>query len=202
MTVPAPPADLSSRALEITDVSAGSLLTIQRSGATSPIAFRASRRGRFDAPDSSFGTLYAADTLLVCFAETLLRKDEKLRPLPPSGITLIPEPELAMRVVVTLRPAGDVLRLVRFYGAALKRLGGDNSLSAVVPYDVPQQWALALHGHPDKVDGLLYVSRHVNDHLAVVLFERASSKIQAGVTVALLDHSELPSLLAEFRVGI
>ena len=37
--------------------------------------------------------------------------------------------------------------------------------------------ALALHQHPEQVDGLVYMSRHVNDERAVVVFDRAAQKL-------------------------
>lgn len=62
-------------------------------------------------------------------------------------------------------------------GTHLKRLGGEGSLSSIVPYDLPQQWSLALHEHPVGIDGFVYVSRHLNTERAVILFERAGNKL-------------------------
>ncbi|WP_353621949.1 hypothetical protein [Variovorax saccharolyticus] len=68
------------------------------------------------------------------------------------------------------------LRLADLTGANLKRLGGDNNLSAETPYTVTQQWGVAVHGHPAKVDGLIFVSKNLNDEKIVVVFDRAKAK--------------------------
>jgi len=68
------------------------------------------------------------------------------------------------------------LQLANLTGAHLKRLGADGSLSTLLPYDLPQAWSLAVHNHPAKVDGFLYVSRHLNNECAVVVFSRARKR--------------------------
>lgn len=198
--IPVPPPDLGSRRLEIRTLAPAKLLRIARDNPKIPLLnFRATKAHRFDAPDRSFGTLYVADSLAVCFAETLLRGDVKGGPL-DSGRTFIPESEIASRVVVALD--GEPLRLALFTGAALKRLGGDARLSSTVPYKVPQQWAKALHDHPEGVDGFIYMSRHVNDREAVVLFERAKERLTASVQTRLLDHPDLGYVLDLFEIGM
>lgn len=62
-------------------------------------------------------------------------------------------------------------------GIALKRLGGTGAISTILPYELPQAWAKAVYGHPAQVDGIYYMSRHLNDRPAVVLFSRAAPKI-------------------------
>jgi len=200
VAIPAPPPDLGSRKLEIRTLAPEQLLRIARDNPKIPLLnFRATKAHRFDAPDRSFGTLYVADSLAVCFAETLLRGDVKSQPL-DSGRTFIPESEIASRVVVALD--GEPLHLAVFKGAALKRLGGDARLSSLVPYDVPQQWSKALHDHPEGIDGFIYMSRHVNDREAVVLFERAEKWLEASVQTRLLDHPDLGSVLDLFEIGM
>lgn len=72
---------------------------------------------------------------------------------------------------------GRLLVLADFTRTALKALIGDGSISTITPYKLPQAWARAVHQHPAGVDGILYVSRHVNDQNAVVLFDRAGLKL-------------------------
>jgi hypothetical protein len=76
-----------------------------------------------------------------------------------------------------LRFKGEPLTVAVLTGTHLKRLGGEGSLSSIVPYDLPQQWSLALHEHPVGIDGFVYVSRHLNTERAVILFERAGNKL-------------------------
>ena len=51
-------------------------------------------------------------------------------------------------------------------GIALKRLGGTGAISTILPYELPQAWAKAVYGHPAQVDGIYYMSRHLNDRPA------------------------------------
>lgn len=44
-------------------------------------------------------------------------------------------------------------------GKALKGLGLNNDISAGDDYAAPMAWALAIHEHAKKWDGILYVSR-------------------------------------------
>jgi len=199
-SIPVPPPDLGSRKLEIRTLAPRQLFRIARDDPKIRLLnFRATKAHRFDAPDGSFGTLYVADSLAVCFAETLLRGDVKSQAL-DAGTTFIPESEIATRVVVALD--GAPLRLATFKGAALKRLGGDARLSSMVPYDVPQQWSKALHDHPLAIDGFIYMSRHVNDREAVVLFERTRTRLAASVRTRLLEHPDLGDVLDLFEVGM
>lgn len=161
--------------------------------------FRATGDNRFDAPDARFETLYVADSLEVCFGETILRGDIKGQPL-VSGRTFVPEAELSGRSVIRL--AGAPLRLAVLTGAALKRLGGEAGISSVVPYAVPQQWSKAIHEHPEGVDGLVYMSRHVNDREAVVLFGRARARLSAAVESELLSHPDIGRVFDLFEVAI
>ena len=63
-------------------------LRAHRNDARHPLLnFRATGDNRFDAPDASFETLYVADSLEVCFGETILRGDIKGQPL-VSGMDL------------------------------------------------------------------------------------------------------------------
>lgn len=75
--------------------------------------------------------------------------------------------------------------LANLTGIPLKTLGGHGSLSTIIPYDLPQRWAMAVHRHPQCVDGIYYMSRHLNDRPAVVVFERAKSKLAGASAMEL-----------------
>jgi len=91
-------------------------------------------------------------------------------------------------------PAGSMLKLADFTRAALKVLVGDSSISTVMPYDLPQQRAAAVHTHPDQVDGICYVSRQLNDRKAVVVFDRAMGKLGAAAHYRLCGWTGLRRL--------
>jgi hypothetical protein len=127
---------------------------------------------RFDDPKRRFGTCYFGLTLGVAFAETVLHDEVAV-----DGVFHIAPEEFERRHVVEFD--GDELALANLTGAALKRLGADGSLSSCDSYDLPRQWSAWIHGHPAKVDGFVYMSRHYNTRQAVVLFDRARNKLHA-----------------------
>ena len=89
------------------------------------------------------------------------------------------------------------------YGTALLRLGGNGELSGTPNYTLPQAWAAALVAHPAQIDGFIYMSRRVNDSLAVVLFERDPAKspeISMDQSAPLHHHPDY--LAAEKDLGI
>lgn len=131
--------------------------------------FGRSRGNRFDDPTwrraNRFGTCYLGLDLTVAMAESLLHDVE-----PTNGRFEVPFSEIELRHVFRFR--GPVLRVANLTGTSLFVLGGNGELSGTTDYKLTQKWAHAIFAHPDKVDGFLYMSRRVNDSLAVVLFER------------------------------
>ncbi|HRO59095.1 MAG TPA: RES family NAD+ phosphorylase [Burkholderiaceae bacterium] len=141
---------------------------------------------RFDdprkSPRSGYGTCYLATDLTVAIAETLLHDEAPMR----NGFH-IAETEVLERHVIRFSGTASLV-LADLAGPALKALVGSSELSTVVPYDIPQAWGLALHRHPQKVDGLLYMSRHVNDRKAIVVFGRAAAKLAGATSRPLIDE--------------
>jgi RES domain len=117
--------------------------------------------GRFDSPSGAFGVLYLAQSLEGSLAETVLRNPQR---------KLVDLPEITGRAISVLGPS-RALRLAEMRGAGLQALGTDNAISTG-PYAPCGAWADALHGHPDKPDGIAYVSRHDPDQLCIALFSR------------------------------
>lgn len=154
-------------------VDASRLVRISRHASGEPY-FGAKAANRFDDPAKSFGTCYLAFDLLTAIAETVLHDE-----VPQNGRFQVAKGDFESRQIVRF-PGGEDLQLADFTGIALKTLVGDGSISTVLPYTLPQRWAAAVHGHPAAVDGICYVSRHLNDRKAVVVFERAAGKLGAA----------------------
>ncbi|QKV55768.1 RES family NAD+ phosphorylase [Comamonas antarctica] len=152
---------------------------------------------RFDDPDRRFGACYCGLQLDTAIAESVLHDE-----LPEKGQFRIQQEEIAARYLVTFAAGNHegVLRLADLTGQHLKRIGGNNSLSAEYPYDVTQQWAAAVHAHPAHVDGFLFVSKQLNDKRAAVLFDRAQNKLGAPSYTPLLGVRGLTQ--ANNRLGI
>lgn len=176
MTLQPPSADFADLPLHVRNVPVTSLRRIGRHDSGEPY-FGKHAGNRFDDPRKHFGTCYCGQHLDTAIAETVLHDE-----MPEKGQFRIRQEDIDARYLVTFAEgAGNgVLRLADLTGAHLKRLGGDNSLSAECPYDVTQQWSAAVHAHPANVDGFLFVSRQLNNKRAVVVFDRASTKFGAA----------------------
>ncbi len=146
--------------------------------------FGSSGANRFDAPGCAtgkpeFSTCYFGLTLPVAIAETVLHDE-----IAVSGRFRIPSTILAGKQV--LRFAGSKLRLANLTGAHLKKLNGHADLSGTVDFAITQQWSLAVFNNPGRFDGFLYMSRHLNTQMAVILYDRAAPKVQVAAVSSLL----------------
>ena len=206
--VPLPPRDLASIPLRTVELPPAKLLRISRFRSGEPF-FGRSAANRFDDPgrvkSRRFGTCYLGCSLEVAIAETLLHDE-----LPEAGGFSIAVTEIESRWLVRFKglpggvgpgAAGGPLRLADLTGTALKTLVGSGGISTIMPYDVPQRWAAALHAHPAAVDGLVYMSRHVNDERAVVVFDRAAAKLGAPRYQPLAEARGALKALMNLRVN-
>jgi hypothetical protein len=175
MALAAPSADFATLTLTTVSKSASRLLRVSKYDSGEP-HFGRSANNRFDDPDpvaaNRFGTCYLAFDAKTAIAETVLHDL-----MPEAGWFRVAEVELASRYLYRFEDSDLVL--VDLTGVPLKRLGGEASISSEVPPKTPQLWAKAIHAHPANVDGILYMSRHLNTKKAVILFDRAASKITA-----------------------
>lgn len=57
-----------------------------------------------------------------------------------------------------------------------------------------------MHRHKEQVDGFLYMSRHMNTAQALVLFDRAASKLRLKDAIRFRDHPEAAGVLRDFNV--
>ena len=141
---------------------------------------------RFDDPNSQamdrYGTCYLGTSLAVALAETLLH-DRK----PIQNRFMVELAVLQARFVI--RYTGQVLLIADLTGAALRQLGGHAELSGTSSYRITKAWSAVIHAHPDKVDGLLYMSRHKNDEKALVLFDRCARKLSMASAAPLATHA-------------
>lgn len=170
-----PPRSLAKLNLPTVKINPSKLLRVSRHASAEPY-FGRSGVNRFDdrrTPQSQrFGTCYFGLSLTVAVGETVLHDEMPTH----RGEFQIAAQEFEGRYLH--RFTGEDLLLANMTGAALKRLAGDGSFSTVIPPRIPQLWSMAIHRHPQQVDGILYVSRHINDQLAVVLYERAATKLR------------------------
>ena len=197
LPVPLPPRDLASIPISTVQVLPARLYRISRFGSGEPF-FGRSASNRFDDPhrtkSSRFGTCYLGLSLEVAIAETILHDE-----LPVRGRFEIAAQEIEDRYAVRFR--GEPLTLVDLTGIALKALIGTGAISTTMPYDVPQRWSRALHSHPVGADGIIYMSRHVNTERAVVVFDRARTKLAAPSYASLAGTKGALQALINLRVS-
>jgi hypothetical protein len=195
-----PPAHLHALRLLIVEVEPRMLIRIAWRASESHAAFRRESRSRFDAPDGTFGTLYAAFDLETAFVEAVLR--ERPADLKTSRIPL-DFAEIDARVVVNF-PAESPrpLRLVQLYDEGLVAAHIDNRISTIDDYSITQHWATAFHDHPTQADGILYLSRFLGTRRSVALFDRCESLLAAAVVTPLIEHADLADVLDRFNIGI
>lgn len=192
MSGPLPPADLSQRLPGLIKVPAGEDLHRFYTAKWGPIFFDTSTAGRFNAPDASYGVLYAARTIAGAFAETFLRTP---------GRTLIDTDLLQRKAHIRLSTSRDQT-LIRFAGPGLARLGATAEVChSGLPYDVPQAWSKALLEHPVNADGIAYYSRHDDAELCYALFDRAAGAIFEVEREVDLDQDWFWRIAEPYRVG-
>lgn len=184
-----PPSEFGAIKLDIVYKNPEKLLRVSSRNTGEP-HFGFSGVNRFDAPGTpkEFGACYLGCKLSVAFAESVLHDE-----MPISGEFHIAQTELDNKYVV--RFYGKKLRLANLTGARLKRAGGHAGLSGSIDYSITQQWSLAVFNHPSNVDGFVYMSRHVDTDNAVILFDRAASKISMLDATRLVKFKSFASVV-------
>jgi hypothetical protein len=181
---PDPPADLATHPLPSTTYRCG-WFRIHRLG-YGPVFFGRSGDNRFDAPAAEFGVLYVGKDEHAAFIETFGHA---------TGVRFVERAELAVRGLArieTKRP----LRLVNLVGEGLARLSADARLTEGESYDAAHRYALALHEHPKKPDGIVYRARHDPSRFCAALFDRVSTTLEVTPLGTLADAANLKLVAA------
>lgn len=190
---PEPPADLASRVPHLVHLPTGTVLHRIFTARFDPVFFDRSLDGRLNAPDGSYGVLYAAETLAGAFAETFMRVP---------GRTLIPTDLLAAKAYVQLRVARP-LTLVKFSGPGLGRLGATaDVVHGGKPYRTPQAWSKALRSHPVNADGISYTARHDDEAVCYALFETVPPPVEELMRETNFDADWFWQLADAYGVGL
>jgi hypothetical protein len=170
VTSPQPPADLDRREPNLFRLNPGDALHRFHPKDKAPIYFDRSDAGRLNAPDGSYGVLYAAQRLRGAFAETFLRSP---------GRQLI-DPGLMARKAYAQFAVLQPMTLIDFDGPGLAILGATAEVThGPLPYDLPQAWSAALKAHPIGAQGIAYGARHDPHEVCFALFEGAPVGVQA-----------------------
>lgn len=174
-------------------------------GARGPLNFNPTPAGRFNAPNGEYAATYLSTSTRGAFAETIIQTARRTE----AGLPIVFQSQLdQLRLcAVNHRPgAVRLLRLVDLSSEGLVRIGATNelcSLADIGRLQLVQRWALALHGHPQQPDRILYRARHDPACLSIVLFDRARELLEADVRVNYLaDVSLLAELCRVYRVAL
>ena len=192
-----PPPDLASRQARLRRLGAGTVVHrfwTPHDGAKrhDPIYYDRSRGGRLNAPDASYGVLYAAADPHGAFAETFLRS--------PARRTVDPK-LLARKGYARLRLVRP-LELIDFDGPHLAILGATAEVvHGGLPYDDPQAWSKALRDHPAEADGIAYTARHDPSQRCYALFEAAAAQVAEVDRLEDLDTDWFWALADRYKVG-
>ncbi len=190
---PSPPADLADRRPAIRELRPGTVLHRFSTKPHHPIYFDRSLAGRLNAPDGSYGVLYAANAKRGAFAETFLRHP---------GRASLPRDLIELKEYSVLEVT-RALRMVRLYGRGLGVLGCTAEVThGSLPYDRPQAWSHALHGHPARVDGIAYRSRHDDNEVCFAIFERSRDALVLMSREPYLEQDWFYRLCDRYGVGI
>jgi hypothetical protein len=151
-----------------------------------PIYFGRSSDNRFDAPDSSYGVLYAATDSHGAFIETFGLS---------TGIRVVTATALAERGRARLEASRPLTLINLFDTGGLARIGADARLCSG-DHSIAQRWCAALKSHPSRPDGIYYPARHDPPRAACALFDHVAPTITA-TPLGRLDDPAHAGLLAD-----
>jgi RES domain len=181
---PSPPQNFDQRSLPIVEIAAGSYFYRLNSRfdskggiRQSAMFFDSSGYGRWDGSNQGYGILYVGADFYAAYIECYGRKPEqKNRNF--NGDILITETELNRRFLARFTSEKQ-LRFIQVYGNGLQKLGVDAQIADCSPteYEFPREWGRAFHQHPDRIDGICYLSRHDNTKKCYGIFNRVESQI-------------------------
>jgi hypothetical protein len=180
---PSPSQEFNRRSLPIVEIAAGSYfyrlnsrLNSNSKIRQSAMFFDSSGCGRWDGSNQGYRILYVGvdsyAAYIECYGRTPDQRDFSIDSL------LITETELDKRFLARFTSEKQ-LRFVKVYGNGLQKLGIDSQITSCSPtqYEFSREWGRAFHQHPDKVDGICYLSRHDNTKLCYGIFDRVASQI-------------------------
>jgi len=190
---PGPPPDLGGRTPQTLIVPTDRPLFRFYTAAYDPIFFDDGLEGRLNAPDASYGVLYAAERLEGAFAETFLRSP---------GRTLLPKDLVRSKGLVRFRVRRP-LRLLRLAGPGLARVGATAQVvHGGKPYDIPQAWSAAVKALPAAYDGIAYNARHDDEAICYALFDAVDRLVEEPDRDIDLDQNWFWELAEIYGVGL
>jgi len=144
-----------------------------------------------------YAVIYCAEDLLTAYLEVVLRDAHEYR---DGAIVQRQSRDLDVHAVATI-VIREALTLVDVTDIGPILLGMPTDALRARRHGPGRNWALAIHDHPARPDGILYPSRLAN-RTAIAVFDRAIGKLDAVATTPLADHSDLPAVLDVLRIAL
>ena len=192
---PEPHADLAERSPLLYTLEEGTVVYRLYRADRDALYFGRSGDNRFDAPDGSFGVLYAGEDEYCCFIETCGQV---------TGVPSVSGAYLDQRHLAEMKVMESMKLIDLSASGGLARIGADGRLMDG-SHAVAQRWSAALRNHPTKPAGILYRARHDPAKLAFAIFQCPRNVFQTTSRGSLRDPHNvklLGEILDHYKFGL
>jgi hypothetical protein len=192
---PEPHADLAERSPVLYTLEEGTVVYRLYRADRDALHFGRTGDNRFDAPDGSFGVLYAGEDEYCCFIETCGQV---------TGVPSVSGAYLDKRHLAEMKVMESMKLIDLSASAGLARIGADGRLMDG-SHAVAQRWSAALRNHRTKPAGILYRARHDPAKLAFAIFECPGNVFQTTSRGSLRDPRNvklLGEILDHYKFGL
>ena len=152
---------------------------------------------RFCSRDAGYTVLYAAPDFATAFVETVVRDRFTRRRNRNVGLK-----EITGRVWTRITTqSGAELILLDLRGDGCTRVGAPSDAVQARNHAAGRALARSIHAEHGDIDGLLYESRLTGEDIYAV-FDRGLVKVEVTESGMLVDHPDLPHVLARHGIGL
>lgn len=192
---PEPHADLAARSPLLYKLEEGTVIYRLHRADRDPLYFGKTGDNRFDAPDGSFGVLYAGEDEYCCFIETCGQV---------TGVPSVSGAYLDQRQVAEMTVTQSMSLIDLSASGGLARIGADGRLMDG-SHAVAQRWSAALRKHPTNPAGILFRARHDPAKSAFAVFECPGDVFRVTSRGSLRDPRNLKllgAILDHYNFGL
>lgn len=152
---------------------------------------------RFCSRNASHTVLYASLDFATALIETVVRDRFTRQRKREVGLK-----EITKRIWVRISAQpGAVLTLLDLRGDGCARIGAPTDVVHARNHAAGRAFAEAIHAEHTDIDGLLHASRLTGRNVYAV-FDRGIAKLTSTEAGELVDHPELPDVLARHGIGL
>ena len=192
---PLPHPELDQREVLIQTLKAGTTIFRMHPSGCTAVYFGRTGNYRYDAPDGSFGVMYAGEDLDCCFIESFGQT---------AGVPAVSGAYLEGRDFAEIQLQSNLRLADLVEPGSLSRIGADERL-LTGPYSISQRWSAALRKHPTKPNGIRYRSRRDPAKIAYAIYDCPSTTFSVSEHGSLMEprnRSQLNRLLELYKVDL